>query len=262
MQLTCQVCSMEKPMTAKTAAETPDLSFPRPLSSVDVAIFAAVDDRLQLLLVKRTDTPGEPFPGQWALPGGFVDIERDRDLEATARRKLAEKTGVRSPYLEQLGSWGDARRDPRGWSATHAYFALIPAEGVTPSPGANAVDVGWFAVTADGVKPRLAFDHARIVAAAVQRLRGKVEYTSLPVHLLPAEFTLGELQRVYEIVLGRGLDKSAFRTRVLAADVITPTGHRRGGANRPAQLYGTKDREIVYFPRPFEPRKARTSKQA
>jgi len=91
----------------------------------------------------------------------------------------------------------------------------------------------------------------------VQRLRAKVEYTSLPVHLLPAEFTLGELQRVYEIVLGRGLDKSAFRTRVLAADVIAPTGQWRGGANRPAQLYRAKDRDIVYFPRPFEPRKAK-----
>lgn len=249
-------------MTAKTTAAASDLSFPRPLCSVDVAIFAAVDDRLQLLLVQRMETPGEPFPGQWALPGGFVDVDRDRDLEATARRKLVEKTGLRSPYLEQLGSWGDARRDPRGWSATHAYFALIPAEGVTLSPGANAVDVGWFAVTGDGVKPKLAFDHARVVAAAVQRLRGKVEYTSLPVHLLPAEFTLGELQRVYEIVLGRGLDKSAFRTRVLAADVIAPTGHWRGGANRPAQLYRAKDRDIVYFPRPFEPRKARASKSA
>src|SRR5215470_809889 len=249
-------------MVAKATSLAPDVAFPRPLCSIDVAIFAAVDDRLQLLLVKRMDTPGEPCPGQWALPGGFVDIDRDRDLEATARRKLVEKAGVRSPYLEQLGSWGDARRDPRGWSATHAYFALIPAAGVTLSPGANAADVGWFAVTADGVKPRLAFDHARIVAAAVQRLRGKVEYTSLPVHLLPAEFTLGELQRVYEIVLGRGLDKSAFRTRALAADVIAPTGQWRGGANRPAQLYRAKDRDIVYFPRPFEPRKARTSKQA
>lgn len=239
----------------------PDLDFPRPLCTVDVAIFAAVEDRLQLLLVKRAQAPGEPFPGQWALPGGFVDIARDRDLEATARRKLAEKTGLRSPYLEQLGSWGDARRDPRGWSATHAYFALIPAAGVTLSPGANAVDVGWFAVADNGVKPRLAFDHARIVAAAAQRLRGKVEYTSLPVHLLPAEFTLGELQRVYEIVLGRDLDKSAFRTRVLAADVIAPTGRRRGGANRPAELYRAKDRDIVYFPRPFEPRKARSSAQ-
>jgi 8-oxo-dGTP diphosphatase len=247
---------------AKTTTPASDLSFPRPLCSVDLAIFAAVDGRLHLLLVKRVEGPGEPFPGHWALPGGFVDIARDRDLEATARRKLVEKTGVRSPYLEQLGGWGDARRDPRGWSATHVYFALIAAESVTLSPGANAVDVGWFAVTGDGVKPKLAFDHARILGAAVQRLRGKVEYTSLPVHLLPAEFTLGELQQVYEIVLGRSLDKSAFRTRVLTADVIAPTGHWRGGANRPAQLYRAKDRDIVYFPRPFEPRKRRANKSA
>lgn len=240
-----------------TPNPSPALFFSRPLCSVDLAIFAVVEDRLQLLMVKRAAGPGEPFPGQWALPGGFVDVDRDRDLEATARRKLEEKTGLRSPYLEQLGSWGDARRDPRGWSSTHVYVALISADGLTLSPGANAVEVAWFPVIDDGVKPKLAFDHARIVAAALRRLRGKVEYTSLPVHLLPAEFTLGELQRVYEIVLGRGVDKSAFRTRVLAAGVIQPTGRQRGGANRPALLYRAKARDTVYFPRPFEPRRSR-----
>jgi len=243
---------------AQGTEKSGQLDFPRPLATVDVVIFAIRNEGLHVLLVQRPAGAGEPFPLSWALPGGFVDVAKDRDLEACAVRKLKEKTGVTSPYLEQLGSWGSAGRDPRGWSATHAYFALIPAAGVTLSPGANAVDVGWFAVTGESVKPRLAFDHARIVASAVQRLRGKVEYTSLPVHLLPAEFTLGELQRVYEIVLGRGLDKSAFRTRVLAADVIAPTGQWRGGANRPAQLYRAKDRDIVYFPRPFEPRKTRS----
>ena len=98
-------------------------------------------------------------------------------------RKLREKTGVVSPYLEQLGSWGSATRDPRGWSATHAYFALLPAPS---GAGAHAADAQWFPVVADKVKPTLAFDHGEILEAAVQRLRSKVEYTSLPAYLMPA----------------------------------------------------------------------------
>src|SRR5688572_28954991 len=150
----------------------------QPLATVDVAVFTVADEALQVLLVQRPQRVGEPFPGLWALPGGFVDVERDADLEACALRKLREKTGVSTPYLEQLGSWGSARRDPRGWSATHAYFALVPHE--TARAGANAADVRWFPVTGTGVRTRLAFDHAEILAAAIARLRGKVEYTSLP----------------------------------------------------------------------------------
>src|SRR5258708_2861229 len=112
----------------------PKLDFPRPLTTVDVVIFAVSDDALRVLLVQRPAGENEPFSNFWALPGGFVDIERDRDLEACAIRKLKEKTGMVSPYLEQLGSWGSAGRDPRGWSATHAYFALMPAVGGNRRP--------------------------------------------------------------------------------------------------------------------------------
>lgn len=225
----------------------------QPLATVDVALFTLADEALQVLLVQRPHTAGEPFPGLWALPGGFVDVERDADLEACALRKLREKTGVSTPYLEQLGSWGSARRDPRGWSATHAYFALIPHE--TARAGANAADARWFPVTNASVKTRLAFDHAEILAAAIARLRGKVEYTSLPAFLLPREFTLTDLQRTYEIVLGRTLEKSAFRTRVLGAGLVEPAGKTRLGPNRPAQLYRLRNpRRPVYFARTFNPR--------
>ena len=121
------------------ATDLEPLSFSRPLTRVDVVIFAIRDDALQVLLVQRPAEDDEPFPSMWALPGGFVDVERDHDLEACALRKLQEKTGVASPYLEQLGSWGGADRDPRGWSATHAYFALMPAERVRPR-GAHAAE--------------------------------------------------------------------------------------------------------------------------
>lgn len=236
----------------RPGSSTPD--FPRPLTSVDVAIFTVREQQLQVLLVQRPQLADEPFPGLWALPGGFVDIDQDRDLEACARRKLRDKTAVTSPYLEQLGSWGSAERDPRGWSTTHAYFALIPDTGALAA-GANAADAAWFPITGNGVKPGLAFDHREILETAIDRLRSKVEYTSLPVYLLPKEFTLSELQRMFEIVLGREVEKSAFRTRVLAADFIEPVPRMREGQQRPAQLYRLQRQSgLVFFPRTFSPR--------
>lgn len=236
--------------------EKSSLNFPRPLTTVDVLIFTVLEDKLQVLLVQRSNDPSEPYPGGWALPGGFVDIERDRDLEACAKRKLKEKTGVISPYLEQLGSWGDAKRDPRGWSATHVYFALIPAGPAMLEKGANALDVRWFAIAGNGVNQKLAFDHGRILETGLIRLRNKVEYTSLPVYLLPEEFTLRDLQRMYEIVLERPIEKSAFRTRVLSTGLIEQAAKMREGANRPAQLYRLREPGVlVYFPRTFKPQK-------
>ena len=234
----------------------PTHDFPRPFTTVDVLIFTVIDDALKVLLVQRPSGAGEPFPGLWALPGGFVDIDRDADLEACARRKLREKTGVASPYLEQLGSWGGATRDPRGWSATHAYFALLPAAGVMPARGANAADVAWFGVDDPQLaRKKLAFDHAAILRADIERLRSKVEYTSLPAYLLAEPFTLPQLQRTYEIVLGRPVDKSGFRTRMLAADFLAEVGLVDSDSNRPPMGYRLKDRDTpVFFPRTFSPR--------
>lgn len=231
--------------------KSPD--FPRPYTTVDVVIFTVLDNELKVLLMRRPDEP--PYPGAWALPGGFVDIARDADLISCARRKLQEKTSVQSPYLEQLGSWGSATRDPRGWSATHAYFALIPSDGVTLTKGANAADVAWFEVDAVLKKPKLAFDHSEILRTAVERLRSKVEYTSLPAFLLPEPFTLPQLQRMYEVVLGRPVDKSGFRTRMMAADFLDEVGHVESSSNRPPMGYRLRDRaQAVFFPRTFSPR--------
>jgi ADP-ribose pyrophosphatase YjhB (NUDIX family) len=231
-------------------------AFPRPFTTVDVVIFTVIEDQLHVLLVKRPTGGTEPYPGMWALPGGYVDIERDRDLEACALHKLKEKTGVTSPYLEQLGSWGSASRDPRGWTATHVYFALLPHEAVTLEPDSHAADIGWFPVKGDGVGHKLAFDHKTILATAISRLRNKAEYTSLPAYLLPDTFTLGELQRAYAVVLGRPVDKSGFRTRVLSAGLVEEIEGVKTGPTRPAQLYRLKTPKTpTFFPRTFSPRK-------
>ncbi len=230
--------------------------FVTPLVTVDLAIFSVIDDELVVLLVQRPATPEEPYPNSWALPGGFIDIDKDADLLACARRKLLEKTGVATPYLEQLGAWGSRNRDPRGWSITQVYFSLLPASGVELRAGANAVDVRWARIEAgaSAVSERLAFDHKTILGSALQRLRGKVEYTSLPAFLLPEEFTLSELQRAYEVVLGRPIEKSAFRKRVNDAGLVKPVPRKRLSANRPAQLYRLQERTPLFFPRTFSPR--------
>lgn len=230
------------------------LDFPRPLVTVDVVIFCVLDDALKVLLVRRPSEPADPFPGKWALPGGFVDIARDKTLLDCAARKLADKTGVSTSYLEQLGSWGSAERDPRGWSATHAFFALISGQDVTLQKGANAQEVEW-ADAEPASRKRLAFDHAEILGTALARLRSKVEYTSLPAFLLNEPFTLPQLQRTYETVLGRPVDKSAFRKRMLDSGFMEEAGMVDGAFGRPAMGYRLRDRsQAALFPRTFSPR--------
>jgi 8-oxo-dGTP diphosphatase len=238
----------------RTSSRSSRPSFVLPFTTVDVVIFTVLAEELQVLLVQRPSEATDPFPGAWALPGGFVDVDRDEDLQACARRKLLEKTAVVSPYLEQLGSWGRRSRDPRGWSATHVYFALIPSQDLTLTKGANAADVGWFQVD-QALPRRLAFDHGEILRAAIDRVRSKVEYTSLPAFLLQEPFTLPQLQRTYEVVLGRPVDKSGFRTRMLSAEFLEEAGYMAGESNRPARGYRLRDRSAaVVFPRTFSPR--------
>ena len=249
MKKSAAQAAVASPARISRPRQTPVKDIVRPLVTVDIAIFCIRQDELCVLLVQRNDAPEEPFPKHWALPGGFVDVEQDASIEDCARRKLVEKTGVTTPYLEQLGSWGSADRDPRGWSVTNVYFALIAAEGEPVVAGGTPQR--WFAVS-NGALPRpLAFDHDRLLDAAIKRLRDKVEYTVLPASLLPDSFTLPQLQRTFEIVLGRDLDKSAFRTRMLSAGVIEETGEFRPSLRRPAALYRLADSPAHTLPGTF-----------
>jgi 8-oxo-dGTP diphosphatase len=203
---------------------------PRPAVTVDVVVFTLRENRLQVLLVQRG---GEPYAGMWALPGWFVQIEET--LEEAAYRELTEETGVNKAYLEQLYTYGDPHRDPRGRVITVAYFALIQADNeLRREGGTDAAEARWFPI--DDI-PSLAFDHTEILTYAIRRLRYKLEYTAAGFELLPNEFTLTEIQSTYEIILGEKLDKRNFRRRILEANVIEPTAELRTGDGRPARLY-------------------------
>jgi 8-oxo-dGTP diphosphatase len=211
--------------------------YPRPSVTVDVIIFTLNEGDLQVLLIQR-GLP--PFEHMWAIPGGFVRI--DESLEGAAMRELEEETGVRDVYLEQLYTFGDPGRDPRGRVITVAYFALVPFDAVQPHAGHDASDARWWSVYD---LPPLAFDHADILSYALQRLRYKLEYTAVGFELLPEPFTLSEIQSAYEIILGEGLDKRNFRRKILSADVIEETGEYRSGEGRPAKLYRFRDDAVA-----------------
>lgn len=208
--------------------------YPHPAVTTDIVIFTIRDGRLKLLLIRRG---GEPFKGKWALPGGFVGI--DESLEDGARRELQEETGVSGVWLEQLYSFGAPDRDPRERVITVAYYALIPSDRLEIRAATDAEAVDWFAMEE---LPELAFDHPKIVAMAHERLAAKLDYSTIAFQFMPARFTLSELQRVYEIILGQEIDKRNFRKWVLALEQIEETGERRReGAHRPAMLYRVRE---------------------
>ena len=211
---------------------------PHPAVTVDIAVFTVRADELKILLIKRAQ---EPHKGEWALPGGFV--KQDEGLEAAAGRELAEETGVSGVFLEQLYTFGQPDRDPRERVITVAYYALIPSDKLKLRAATDAEGVGWFGLNE---LPALAFDHASILDMALQRLAAKLEYSTIAFQLMPETFTLTELQHVYELIARTDIDKRNFRKRVLALDVIEPTGdEKREGPHRPAKLYRVIDRTRV-----------------
>lgn len=197
--------------------------------AVDIVIFTIQSGELRVLLVKRGIAP---FAGEFAIPGGFV--LDDESLDQAALRELKEETGVGDVYLEQLYSFGDPGRDPRGRVLTIAYYALISADRSPLAAGTDAADAQWCAV---GDLPNLAFDHRKILDYALERLRNKLEYTTVGFQLLPSRFSLTELQEVYEAILGRKLDKRNFRRKLALLKVLRPTREYRRGGRRPARLY-------------------------
>jgi 8-oxo-dGTP diphosphatase len=206
--------------------------YPRAALTVDCVVFGfdSAQAELQVLLIRRGIAP---FKDHWALPGGFVRLEET--LDAAARRELHEETGLQDLFLEQLYTFGTLDRDPRERVVSVAYYALTkPASHITAA-STDAAEARWFPI-AD--LPALAFDHAAIFAAALDRLRAKLTYQPVGFELLPPKFTLTQLQRLYESVLGTEIDKRNFRKKVLSHDLLIPLKEQhRDGPHRPAQLF-------------------------
>lgn len=205
--------------------------YPRPALTVDCVIFGLDEShQLKVLLIERAH---EPFKGQWALPGGFVDMEEG--LERAALRELEEETGMKDVFIEQLYTFGAPERDPRGRVVSVGYYALVNLEEHPVQPASDAKKVKWFEINA---LPALAFDHSRILSVAISRLRAKVRYQPIGFELLPEKFTLSQLQQLYETILGVDeLNKRNFRTRILKMEVLREVGKQEGVAHRPAKLY-------------------------
>lgn len=203
------------------------------ICTVDVVLLTLKDEGLQVALLKRDR---EPFKNVTALPGGYIHADEDVDARSAALRVLKDKTGIDTPYLEQLATFSGPARDPRGWSVSIAYYALVPYKVIEQ---AGHPDVNLASVDRPITLP---FDHKAIVETAVARLRGKSQYSSLPCYLAGDTFTLPKLQRIYEALMGEALNKVSFRRKVSEMDFLEPIAGQMesSGAHRPAQLYRLK----------------------
>ena len=212
---------------AEQTGETEARSHPR--VAVDAVLFTITEGTLKTLLVKIRRGP---FAGKWAFPGGLV--RTGESLDAAARRELYEKTGVRDLYLEQLYTFGEVNRDPTAHTVAVSYFALVPPGGHALTRGEKYLDIAWVPVLA---LPALAYDHNAVAAYALRRLQAKLSYTNIVYSLLPDEFTLSELQAIYEVILDRELDRRNFRRKILTLGLLKPLQKTRRGAHRPAALF-------------------------
>ena len=219
--------------------------YPRPALTVDCVVFgthlANPKHPLKVLVISRRDPP---FQGEWALPGGHVNVSDEGDqgesLVAAAHRELKEETGIEVAYLEQLGTFGTPLRDPRGRVVSVAYFALVKAGNFEIHAGSDAITAQW--MDADSLRdyPLVAFDHAAIFRTALARLQAKVRYSPIGFNLLPSKFTLSQLQALYEAILMRPLERSNFRKKIQAMRILTQAGTEKKPADRPgpiAQLF-------------------------
>lgn len=233
----------------------PTYKYPRPAVTVDVVVFGVQltgEERgLRVLLIRRKNPP---FKGKLAIPGGFLDINRGESLDAAAFRELAEETGIKPAYIEQLYTFGAPKRDPRERVVTVAYLTLVKSEEHALKAGSDAKEAKWFRVMptgTDGVVTNnyyflddpsvispfgLAFDHSQILAKGVERLRNKITYSPVAFDLLPTEFTMPQLQDLYEIVLGRTIDKGNFRRKMRSTEVLKALGKKNKGT-RGLDLY-------------------------
>lgn len=219
--------------------------FKNPLFTVDSVLFTVVENRLKILMVKRAN---EPFTQQWGLPGGFVDVEIDLSTDETALRKLKEKTNLSPQYLEQLQTFSGIDRDPRGFSVTLVYFALIAEQAV--STHIDTVEEALWIDIEKIDELKIAFDHKEIIESAKYRLQQKALYSMLPVYCLPEAFTIGQLKSVIEAIIEKPIQRKSLIRRVEASDMFEELDQKVKSGGRLAQLYKLKEGvDIINFER-------------
>lgn len=204
--------------------------YQNPALAVDLAVFGYHDRKLSVLLLNRKD---EPFKDQWVLPGGFVQMEES--FQQTCTRMLQTKLGIDKVYLEQLYSFDDPQRDPRGRVVSVSYYALINPQKFEIVAGSMANDVKWVDVNK---VPKLGFDHKKIFQLALQRLRAKILYNPIGFELLDDQFTMPELHQLYECILGVSMDRRNFTRKIISSGFVIATGNKREGSqNRAPELF-------------------------
>jgi len=217
-------------------AVTSTNSYPMPFTRIELVVLSVVNDGLAVLLGKREQAP---YVGQWALPGGVVRIDLDANLEVSAQRVAQERLAIKVPYLRQQCAVGSATRDPRApWAISIVYRAYARHDEFIPSAGKRLDELRWCPVEEAVADQNLAFDHSNLIKLAVRDVRAEIDQLELPFEYISEQFTLGELQAICEMILGRSLDKSSFRRRIDDRKIIEPVkGQMRVGAFRPAQMF-------------------------
>jgi 8-oxo-dGTP diphosphatase len=219
--------------------------FKNPLFTVDSVLFTVENRVLKVLMVKRAI---EPFSGRWGLPGGFVDVDKDDNTDMTARRKLAEKTGLVPRYLEQLQVFSGVNRDPRGFSVTSAYFALVAQQSVESK--IETVDQASWIALSELENLAVAFDHKHIIHTAHKRLQQKALYSMIPVYCCPEFFTVGQLKDVIETIIGKDIQRKSLMRRIESSDMFEFVDQKMQSGGRLAQLYKLKkDVDLTHFER-------------
>ncbi len=215
------------------------------LFSVDPVILTIQNNQLCVLLVKRSLPP---CSGQWGLPGGRVDRLKHHSLDDSVREKVLLKTGLHHTFFEQVYTEGGADMDNRGWSVSTVYMALVNESKVSFSPKSNSEEVKWWPINQLTAILPLAFWHQKIIETTIDRLRTKIVYSDLPMHFMPEKFTLTQLRQAYELILGKRIESSPFRRRILNADILIDTHEQLSDvSNRPATLYRYKATNCVHI---------------
>ncbi len=213
----------------------------KPAVSVTVLIFSVNNGKLEVVLINRVR---DPFKSYWSLPGDILPI--NISLEESARTVLHDKTGIDNNYLEQLFTFGEPNRDPRGRVISVAYYALLPFDSVDLTIAPNALHAKWTPV--NNLPGNLAFDHKKIIDYGVERLKNKIEYSNVVHGLLPEKFRISELQNIYEVILNKKIDKRNFSKRIISMGLIKPTKDMyKLGSHRPARLYKFSTKELITF---------------